>query len=279
MGIPPLICAWREGIWPCPAWMTWPITTCWTCSGATSARSSAALIAVPPSSVASSACKAAAELADRRACGGQDHGLGHRLGLSGFGRTSMVIGGCSRGNARSPRVNVEATTDSPLETGADTIVVGVFDGEGVAHDVDGGALGALLESGEARREFKHLAVTHAAGRRLVLVGLGARERIRRRARAAGGGGRPRTGARAGCERLLLGGAPPRRRRRRPWARRGHAAPRLPVRSLQAARGAERGSSADRQRPPRHLRRGRAARPSSRAPRTAPATSPTPQPTT
>ena len=52
-GIPALICAWREGIWPCPAWSTWPITTCCTWSGATSARSSAALIAVPPSSVAS----------------------------------------------------------------------------------------------------------------------------------------------------------------------------------------------------------------------------------
>ena len=30
LGIPPLIWAWREGIWPCPAWSTWPITTCWT---------------------------------------------------------------------------------------------------------------------------------------------------------------------------------------------------------------------------------------------------------
>ncbi len=53
-GIPPLICAWRLGIWPWPAWSTWPNTTCSTCSGATSARSSAAAIAVPPSSVASS---------------------------------------------------------------------------------------------------------------------------------------------------------------------------------------------------------------------------------
>ncbi len=53
LGIPALICAWREGIWPWPAWSTWPMTTCWTVSGATSARSSAALIAVAPSSVAS----------------------------------------------------------------------------------------------------------------------------------------------------------------------------------------------------------------------------------
>ena len=53
-GIPPLICAWRLGIWPWPACSTCPKTTCSTCSGATSARSSAAAIAVPPSSVASS---------------------------------------------------------------------------------------------------------------------------------------------------------------------------------------------------------------------------------
>ena len=52
-GIPPLICAWRLGIWPWPAWSTWPKTTCWTSSPFTSARSSAASIAFPPRSVAS----------------------------------------------------------------------------------------------------------------------------------------------------------------------------------------------------------------------------------
>src|SRR6185503_15356002 len=57
-GIPPLICAWRLGIWPWPAWSTWPKTTCSTCSGDTSARSSAAAIAVPPRSVASSEASA-----------------------------------------------------------------------------------------------------------------------------------------------------------------------------------------------------------------------------
>ncbi len=69
---------------------------------------------------------------------------------------------------------VQATTDGPLRTDADTIVIGVFEGEEVAHDVGDGTLGALLASGEARRDFKHLAVAHAEGRRLVLVGLGAR---------------------------------------------------------------------------------------------------------
>jgi leucyl aminopeptidase len=74
-------------------------------------------------------------------------------------------------------VNVEATTDSPLATGADTVVVGVFEGEEVAHDLPGGALRALLDSGEASREFKRLAVTHADGARVVLVGLGDRARF------------------------------------------------------------------------------------------------------
>lgn len=72
-------------------------------------------------------------------------------------------------------MRIAATTDAPLATDADTIVVGVFEGEDVAHDVDDGALGRLLERGEARRSFKHLAVTHAADRRWIVVGLGARD--------------------------------------------------------------------------------------------------------
>jgi leucyl aminopeptidase len=71
-------------------------------------------------------------------------------------------------------VNAEATTDSPLATGADTVVVGVFEGEDVAHDLPGGGLAAMLESGEARRKFKQLAVTHADGTRVILIGLGDR---------------------------------------------------------------------------------------------------------
>jgi leucyl aminopeptidase len=67
-----------------------------------------------------------------------------------------------------------ATTDAPASTNADTIAVGVFEDEGVAHDLPGGELGALLDAGEARRSFKHLAVTHAGGKRWLLVGLGAR---------------------------------------------------------------------------------------------------------
>lgn len=70
---------------------------------------------------------------------------------------------------------VRATTDAPADTSADTVAVGVFDGKRIPHDVDGGALQALLDSGEAKTTFKHLAVTHAAGKRWVLVGLGDRD--------------------------------------------------------------------------------------------------------
>jgi len=69
---------------------------------------------------------------------------------------------------------VQATTEVPLRTDADTVVAGVFEGEEVAHDVSDGLLGGLLASGEARRDFKHLAVAHADGRRVILVGLGPR---------------------------------------------------------------------------------------------------------
>jgi len=72
-------------------------------------------------------------------------------------------------------MRIVATTDGPLETTADTVVVGVFDREDVAHDVADGTLQRLLDRGEARRAFKHLAVTHADDRRFVVVGLGARD--------------------------------------------------------------------------------------------------------
>ncbi len=74
-------------------------------------------------------------------------------------------------------MRIAATTDSPLETSADTIVVGVFDGEDVAHDVGDGTLQRLLDRGEARRAFKHLAVVHADDRRFVVVGFGGRNEL------------------------------------------------------------------------------------------------------
>src|SRR5437868_14794212 len=82
-------------------------------------------------------------------------------------------------------MSIEATTKAPLERGADTIAVGVFDGEDIAHDVADGTLQRLLDRGEARRAFKHLAVAHAEERRWIVVGLGERARFDPdRARAA-----------------------------------------------------------------------------------------------
>jgi leucyl aminopeptidase len=74
-------------------------------------------------------------------------------------------------------MRASATTASPLETGADTVAVGVFVGEDVAHDLEGDVLQGLLERDEARRTFKHLAVAHGEGKRWILVGLGERDRF------------------------------------------------------------------------------------------------------
>jgi len=72
-------------------------------------------------------------------------------------------------------LHVRATTDAPADTGADTLAIGHFEGEGVPHDVPGGELTRLIESGEARAAPRRLALTHVDGRRVLLVGLGARE--------------------------------------------------------------------------------------------------------
>src|SRR6185312_5521650 len=71
-------------------------------------------------------------------------------------------------------MRVSATTSSPADTAADTLVIGVFDGETVAHDVEGGALQRLIDSGEARTAYRHVAVVHAADRRWLIAGLGPR---------------------------------------------------------------------------------------------------------
>ena len=71
-------------------------------------------------------------------------------------------------------MQVEATTDPPASTNADTVAIGLFTGKGVAHDVSGGDLQALVDSGEAKRAHRKLALIHAEGRRYILAGLGAR---------------------------------------------------------------------------------------------------------
>jgi leucyl aminopeptidase len=72
-------------------------------------------------------------------------------------------------------MRIAATTEAPLATDADTIAVGVFDGEDVVHDVADGTLQRLLDRGEARRAFRRVAVVHAEERRWIVVGLGARD--------------------------------------------------------------------------------------------------------
>jgi leucyl aminopeptidase len=70
-------------------------------------------------------------------------------------------------------MDVTSTTAAPPATGADTIIVGLLDGEPPAFDA-GGALAALLDAGEARPALRRLAVAHADGVRLLAVGMGAR---------------------------------------------------------------------------------------------------------
>src|SRR3954462_3069545 len=115
-------------------------------------------------------------------------------------------------------MNVRSTTDLPIETDADTIAVGVFEDEGIAHDVDG-ALQALVDSGEARRAPRELGGTPPAGQRGVLVGPRRRQararggprpprRVRPRTRPRGRRRRRGAGPRAGGAHAVLGGAAP-----------------------------------------------------------------------
>ena len=75
-------------------------------------------------------------------------------------------------------MNVSWTADRPETTEADTVVLGLFEGEEPRADPGGRVpdpLGELLASGEAQRSFKALALTHADGKRWLTVGLGARK--------------------------------------------------------------------------------------------------------
>ncbi len=96
---------------------------------------------------------------------------------------------------------VEASTELPQDTDADTAVIGVLEDEKVHHDVDG-LLNGLVAAGEAKAKHRHLAVTHAGGKRWILVGLGGRDELdgeRVRVAAAAALGRARElGARRLC---------------------------------------------------------------------------------
>jgi leucyl aminopeptidase len=104
-----------------------------------------------------------------------------------------------------PAVHVDVTSEGIFATDADTVAVGIFEGESVHL----APAQALLEGGEAKPEFKHLAVTHSDARRLVVAGLGAREQFdaeRARIAAAVVGHRAQElGARHVCWELPRGG--------------------------------------------------------------------------
>jgi leucyl aminopeptidase len=74
-------------------------------------------------------------------------------------------------------VYVETTTAPALETDADTVVIGLLDGEPLHALPAREQLEALIDTGEAKSRFRHVALAHVAGRRVMLVGLGARDEL------------------------------------------------------------------------------------------------------
>ncbi len=104
-------------------------------------------------------------------------------------------------------MQVTTTTQPGADTDADTVAVGVFEGE----DAPGGApaqVAELLSSGEARRSLKALGLAHAQSKRWLVVGLGERgELTAERARVVGATVHARAleiGTRALCAQLGSG---------------------------------------------------------------------------
>jgi leucyl aminopeptidase len=73
-------------------------------------------------------------------------------------------------------MDVSATTQPGGASGADTVVLGLFDGEPASADTPR-EIGRLLASGEARGSFKSLALAHVDETRWLLVGLGKRAEL------------------------------------------------------------------------------------------------------
>jgi leucyl aminopeptidase len=73
-------------------------------------------------------------------------------------------------------VRVSSTTQPGADTDADTVAIGIFEGEELTAGTPP-ELGELLSSGEARRSLKALGLTHVHGRRWLTVGLGKREQF------------------------------------------------------------------------------------------------------
>ncbi len=106
-------------------------------------------------------------------------------------------------------MRVSSTTQPGRTTDADTVAVGVFEGEDPPADTPA-EVAELLSSGEARRSLRSLGLTHAQDKRWLIVGLGERgELTGERARVAAAAMHARAleiGARAVCVQLpsLLG---------------------------------------------------------------------------
>jgi len=111
-------------------------------------------------------------------------------------------------------MHVYGTAQAAASTDADTVAVGIFEGE----EAPAGApppVQELLSSGEARGSLKHLALTHTEGKRWLLVGFGTRAEFtpeRARVAAAAAVSRARElstaalcwAAPAGCEPAVAG---------------------------------------------------------------------------
>jgi leucyl aminopeptidase len=88
-------------------------------------------------------------------------------------------------------MEIRASTDPPANSQADTVAVGVFEGE----QLEQGQLQALIDSGEAKRTLGAVALTHVDGRRFLIAGLGPRadfDAERARTAAAGAADRAAT---------------------------------------------------------------------------------------
>jgi len=68
-------------------------------------------------------------------------------------------------------MDVDTITGPALQSGADTIAGGLLEGETDLLDALG--VRALLDRGEAKPEFRHLAVGHTGAARVIVIGLGA----------------------------------------------------------------------------------------------------------
>ncbi|HWW91385.1 MAG TPA: leucyl aminopeptidase [Solirubrobacteraceae bacterium] len=105
-------------------------------------------------------------------------------------------------------MQVSTTSRPGRESDADTVAIGVFEGEEPGAEAPS-ELGELLASGEARGSFKALALGHAQGKRWLVVGLGARKDFTpERARVAAAAARARAreiSTRALCWEVPVGG--------------------------------------------------------------------------